>query len=92
MMLLHSFVLSICSPLYLSPTEQLCLEVNSQTKDEGPTHDGQPGQQPQPLCQTHSPLLGELHLQQHHGALPCADQNQEGRDWNGKRMMKFRKH
>lgn len=52
----------VCCFLYLSPTEQLCLEVNSQAKDEGSTHDCQPGQQPQALGQTHPPLLGELHL------------------------------
>lgn len=53
--------------MYLSPSEQLSLKVNPQAKDEGPTHHRQPWQQPQALGQAHSPLLGELHFQQHHG-------------------------
>lgn len=52
---------------YLCPAEQLGLEVHSQGEGEGPSQHGQPGQQPQTLGQTHTPLQRELQLQQRHG-------------------------
>lgn len=76
---------SMLYSLYLSPTEQFCLKVYTQTKDEGSTHDCQPGQQPQPLGQTHPPLLGELHLQQHHVSLPHANQHKYAGEKNKRR-------
>lgn len=64
--------------LYLGPTKQLCLKVNTKTKDEGPTHHCQPGHQPQALGQTNPPLLGERNFQQH-GSLLCTGQHREKR-------------
>lgn len=66
--------------IYLFPTEQLCLKVNPQTKDEGPTHHCQPGHQPQALGQTHPPLLAELHLERRHGSLPGTNRHRHQRE------------
>lgn len=69
-------------PVYLSPADELHLQVHPQAEGEGSAQHRQPGHQPQALGQADTLLQGELHLEGAHGSLTMhrLTENQETRE------------